>query len=49
MERGMKPVTTALIDYLNAVIGYFDGEIIFADAFVFAFRGATPRYNHLDK
>jgi uncharacterized phage protein (TIGR02218 family) len=37
----MKPATTALINYLNAVIGYFDGEIIFADAFVFALRGGA--------
>jgi uncharacterized phage protein (TIGR02218 family) len=33
----MKPATTALINYLNAVIGSNDGEILFADAFVFAF------------
>jgi uncharacterized phage protein (TIGR02218 family) len=37
----MKPASTALIAYLNAVIGYFDGEIIFADAFVFVLRGGV--------
>jgi hypothetical protein len=37
----MKPASTALISYLNAVIGYFDGEIILADAFVFVLRGGA--------
>jgi hypothetical protein len=44
----MKPATTALIAYLNAVIGYFDVRSFSLMPFAFALRGGATSRNHSD-
>jgi uncharacterized phage protein (TIGR02218 family) len=43
----MKSASTALIDFLNQVIGFNDGQLVMADAFLFALRsGVTLAYTN---
>src|SRR5580700_571492 len=37
----MKSAPTPLINFLNQVIGYYDGQLVFAEAFNFALANGT--------